>query len=116
MANVTITKNQNIKDVDIAELKSKLSSFNDYIYEATSTVVDADKVYNRKLAKPMTSDNERFVLKVDINKTKASNLFIEYILADSLGTECISFDNEYTSAEDIRKDLDYVMAHIDDIK
>ena len=64
----------------------------------------------------MESDGERFVLKVIISKNKASNLFIEYILADSLGTECISFDNEYQKAEDIKKDLDYVISHLEEIK
>lgn len=116
MANVTITKNQNITDIDISTLKDKIISFNEYIYEATSTVVNTDKVYNRRLAKPMESDGERFVLKVIINKNKASNLFIEYILTDSLGTECINFDNEYEKAEDIKKDLDYIVAHLEEIK
>ena len=116
MSNITISKNKNIADISIKELKEKIMSFNNYIYEATSTIVGTDKVYNRRLAKPMESDGERFVLKVIINKNKGSNLFIEYILSDSLGTECINFDNEYTKAEDIKKDLDYVVDHLEEIK
>ena len=68
------------------------------------------------MIKPMSSDREAFTLKVDISKNTSSNLFIEYILRDSLGTECISFDNEYNDAKSIKEDFEYVINHLDEIK
>lgn len=116
MANVTITKNINLSEVDLSQLKEKLSAFNDFIYKNTSTVVNSPKTYNKKMIKPMSSDGEAFTLKVDISKNTTSNLFIEYILRDSLGTDCISFDNEYTDVNSIKEDLDYVISHLEEIK
>ena len=40
MANVNITKNNNLIDVDLTQLREKLSSFNDFIYKNSSTVVN----------------------------------------------------------------------------
>ena len=116
MTTINITPNSNLSEVNISELKEKLKSFHDMIIKVTESVVGTEKSYNRRFVKPMESDEERFTLKLNLSKNRVSDLIIEYILQDSLGKECISFEDDYNNIKDIKETLAYIIDNLDKIK
>lgn len=112
---INYVASNNLADIDLTDLKTQLETFHQFIVKTVSTVVGTTKVYNRRLVKTFESDGERFNLKLNISKNRVSDLIIEYSLNDSIGNECISFDNDYEDIKTIEKDLQSIIENLSKI-
>ena len=110
-----ISPDKNLYGMDITELKSKLEPIHNLIIKVTTGLAGTDKTYNKNIIKIISNDNERFTLKVNINKTRVSNLIIEYSLSDSLGFECVCMDVEYDEDGHVEKDLANILLALNTI-
>ena len=113
---VNFIANSNLADINLEELATNLTNFHQFIVKNVSEFIGTKREYNKRFIKIFESDGERFSLRVNINKNRVSDLIIEYILTDSLGNECVTFDNDYSTLESLKYDFNEIETDINKIK
>ncbi len=113
---VDINKVENLKSVDITELKTRLGTFHKFLLEILSDIIGTEKEYNRRFCKVMESDGEKFTLNVDINKNRISDTLVDYMLRDSLSDTCVEFSDDYVDIKDLEEALASVEKNVGKIK